>query len=54
VALAVLEALLVAAAGVATELGERYRPGTWIRTAWCAVSAMLILAFIPRVLLLLR
>ena len=54
VALAALEALLIATAGVATELGERYRPGTWIRTAWCAVSAMLILAFIPRVLLLLR
>ena len=53
-ALAVLEALLIAAAGLATELGERYRPGTWIRTAWCAVSAMLILALIPRVLLLLR
>ena len=54
VALAVLDALLIAAAGVATELGERYRPGTWIRTAWCAVSSMLVLAFIPRVLVLLR
>jgi drug/metabolite transporter (DMT)-like permease len=54
VALAVLEALLVAAAGMATELGERYRPGKWIRTAWCTVSSMLILALIPRVLLLLR
>jgi drug/metabolite transporter (DMT)-like permease len=53
-ALAVLEGLLIAAAGLATELGERHRPGTWIRTAWCAVSAMLILALIPRVLLLLR
>ena len=53
-ALAVLEALLIAAAGLATELGERYRPGAWIRTAWCAVSAILILALIPRLLLLLR
>ena len=53
-ALAVLEALLIAAAGLATELGERYRPGTWIRTAWCAASAMLILALIPRLLPLLR
>ena len=54
VALAVLAALLIAGAGVATELGERYRPGTWIRTAWCAAATMLILALIPRVLLLLR
>jgi len=53
-ALAMLEALLIVVAGVATELGERYRPGTWIRTAWCAVSAMLVLALIPRLLLLLR
>ena len=53
-ALAVLEALLIATAGLATELGERYRPGTWIRTAWCAAAAMLTLALIPRVLLLLR
>jgi hypothetical protein len=53
-ALAGLEGLLIAAAGVATEFGERYRPGAWIRTAWCAASSMLILALIPRLLLLLR
>ena len=46
------EALLIVAAGAATELGERYRPGTWIRTAWCAAAAMAVLAFIPSLLLL--
>jgi hypothetical protein len=51
VALALCEALLVAAAGAATELGERYRPDTWIRTAWCATALMLTLALIPRLLL---
>ena len=52
VALAALEAVLIVAAGAATELGERYRPGTWIRTAWCAAAAMVVLALIPRALLL--
>jgi hypothetical protein len=52
IALAVLEAVLIVAAGAATELGERYRPGTWIRTAWCAAAAMIVLALIPRALLL--
>lgn len=51
VLLAGLEALLIAGAGAATELGERRRPGTWIRTAWCAVALMLILAIVPPVLL---
>jgi hypothetical protein len=51
-AFATSEALLIAAAGAATELGERYCPGTWIRTAWCAAAAMAVLAFIPSLLLL--
>ena len=52
VLLAVLEALLIAGAGTATELGERTRPDTWIRTAWCAAALMTMLALFPRVLLL--
>lgn len=51
VALAALEAVSVAAAGLATEWGERYRPGTWIRTGWCATALMLVLALVPRLLL---
>jgi len=51
VALAALEAVLIVAAGAAAELGERYRPGTWIRTAWCAAASMIVLALIPRALL---
>ena len=51
VLLAVLEALLIAGAGAATELGERIRPDTWIRTAWCATALMTLLALFPRVLL---
>jgi hypothetical protein len=54
VVLAALEAGLIVAAGTATELGERYRPGTWIRTGWCAATSMVVLAIIPRVLLLLH
>lgn len=54
VLLAVLEALLIAGAGAATELGERQRPGTWIRTAWCAVALMAFLAVVPHVLLALH
>ena len=54
VLLAGLEALLIAGAGAATELGERQRRGTWIRTAWCAVALMAILAVVPRVLLALH
>ena len=54
VLLAGLEALLIAGAGAATELGERGRPGTWIRTAWCAAALMAILAAVPRVLLALH
>ena len=53
-ALATLEVVLIVAAGLATELGQRYRPGTWIRSAWCAAASMVVLAFIPRVLLLLH
>jgi hypothetical protein len=52
--LAVLAALLIAGAGAATELGERQRPGTWIRTAWCAVALMAVLAVVPRLLLALH
>jgi hypothetical protein len=52
VALGALEALLMAGAGAATELGERARPDTWVRTAWCAVVLMTMLALFPRVLLL--
>ena len=52
--LAGLEALLIAGAGAATELGERQRPGTRMRTAWCAVALMAILAAVPRVLLALH
>lgn len=54
VLLAVLEALLIMGAGAATGLGERLRPGTWIRTAWCAAALMAILAVVPRVLLALH
>lgn len=54
VVLAVLEALLLSAAGAATELGERARPGTWIRTAWCAAALMTMLALFPRVLIVLH
>ena len=54
VVLAVLEALLIAGAGAATELGERTRPDTWIRTAWCAAALMTLLALFPRVILLLH
>ena len=54
VTLAVLEALLMAGAGAATELGERARPGTWIRTAWCAAALMTMLALFPVVLLFLH
>lgn len=52
--LALLQAVVLAGAGVATELGERHRSGTWIRTAWCAVALMTLLAIVPRVLLLLH
>ena len=54
VSLAVAQALLIAGAGAATELGDRHRPGTWIRTAWCATALMSILALLPRVLLALH
>jgi hypothetical protein len=54
VLLAVLEALLIAGAGAATELGERLRPDTWIRTAWCAAALLAMLALFPRVMLLLH
>jgi len=54
VVLALLEALLLSGAGAATELGERYRPGTWIRTAWCAAALMTMLALFPRLMLLLH
>ena len=50
-ALATLAAASIVSAGIATEWGERYRPGTWIRTGWCAAALMLVLAVIPRVLL---
>jgi hypothetical protein len=49
--LAVLEALLIAGAGAATELGDRVRPNTWIRTAWCLVALMTLSALFPRVVL---
>jgi peptidoglycan/LPS O-acetylase OafA/YrhL len=52
--LAVLQALVLAGAGAATELGERHRPGSWIRTAWCVVALMTLLAIVPRVLLVLH
>ena len=54
VSLAVLEAALILAAGAASELGQRYRPGTWIRSAWCAAASMAVLAIIPRLLLFLH
>lgn len=49
--LSVLEALLIVGAGAATEIGERVRPATWIRTAWCVVALMTMSALFPRVLL---
>jgi len=54
VVLALLEALLLSGAGAATELGERYRPGTWIRTAWCAAALMTMLALFPHALIFLH
>ena len=54
VGLAALAGVLVAAAGVATELGERVSPGTWIKTAWCLAACLLTMALIPRVLLLMH
>jgi hypothetical protein len=54
VALGVLQAATVAAAGAAAELGERRQPGSWIRTAWCVAASMAMLALVPRVLLLLH
>ena len=51
-ALGSLAALLVAAAGFATELGERVSPGSWLKTAWCAAACLLMMAAIPRLLLL--
>lgn len=54
IVLAVLEALLIAGSGAATELGDRVRPETWIRTAWCVVALMTMSALFPRVLLLLH
>jgi hypothetical protein len=54
VVLAVLEALLIGVAGAATELGERIRPDTWIRTAWCVAALLTMLALFPRVMLLLH
>jgi hypothetical protein len=52
--LAVLQALVLGGAGVAAELGERHRPASWVRTAWCAVALMTLLAIVPRILLLLH
>jgi hypothetical protein len=54
VALAVLAAVLIGAAGVASALAERCRARAWIRCAWCAAATMLVLALIPRVLLVLH
>ncbi len=51
-ALGILAAALVAAAGFATELGERVGPGTWMKTAWCVAACLLTMAAIPRLLLL--
>jgi hypothetical protein len=52
VALALLAGLLVIAAGAATAFGERVRPGGWIKTAWCIGACFLVMAAIPRLLLL--
>lgn len=54
VVLAVLQALVLAGAGAAAELGDRHRPASWVRTAWCAITLMTLLAIVPRVLLLLH
>ncbi len=54
VGLAVLAAALVAAAGLATELGERVSPGTWIKAAWCLAACLLTMVLIPRALLLMH
>jgi hypothetical protein len=54
VALAVLAGALVAAAGLASGLGERVSQGTWLKTAWCLAVCLLTMALIPRLLLLLR
>lgn len=52
VSLAACETALIVVAGAASELGQRYRPGTWIRSAWCAAASMVVLAIVPRALLL--
>jgi hypothetical protein len=54
VGLAVSQAAVLAVAGAATEFGERHRPASWIRTVWCLVALMIMLALVPRVLLLLH
>src|ERR1051325_10612734 len=54
IVLGVLAALLVAGAGAATECGERLRPESWMRTAWCAAAIMGILAVVPPLLLALH
>jgi hypothetical protein len=50
----VLAGVLVASAGLATALGERVSPGTWIKTAWCLAACLLAMVLIPRGLLLLH
>ena len=54
VALGVLAAALVVAAGIASELGERVSPGTWIKNAWCLGACLAAMVAIPRLLLLIH
>jgi hypothetical protein len=53
-ALAGAAAVLVVAAGAATEIGERASPGTWVKMAACLAACLLTMTVIPRALLALR
>jgi hypothetical protein len=54
IALAVAALVLVAASGVATAIGQRTSPGTWVKTAACLAACLLTMAMIPRLLLALQ
>jgi hypothetical protein len=52
--LALAALVLVVGAGVATALGERASPGTWVKTVSCLAACLLTMALIPRLLLALH
>jgi len=53
-ALGALAAMLVVVSGLAAEVGGRLSPGTWIKSACCLAASMLMLALIPRLLVLIH